>query len=376
MSEKIAIMPYVDYKGACDEIRDILVSRDLIKSGELRGKVRAVYERGIEVGGGNGECNHQVYDLSHTNSLDVHLKSKIERPTSEQIALFNGDNIVFVPDDVEHIAGITRAEYLSFEIAESMTVKTLNLVMPIRFGIFGTRLVYLYYVWEEDIDMAKSALESMGIDVSSMTGEGWFALNETTVEPITEEDRKAVELSATYECVVPYGDYWDSLFDFRRNENAVDMITEGRAGYAVLLTSDTLCENDIAVRTPNLFVISHTDESGLHIDGREDETEYQSIMYIDVQAPSFDAGITLYGCDFDGFWRELVFYSTYGYSNGITITATHCVNGIAITPADAFKKIETVYTNATIVSQSEDKVYISGLRHNTHIVVNIVEATE
>ena len=57
-------------------------------------------------------------------------------------------------------------------------------------------------------------------------------------------------------------------------------------------------------------------------------------------------------------------------SERLTIeVARYNVIGVTIAADNTIGTIETVYTNATIVSQSETEVYISGIRHDTHIVV-------
>lgn len=313
------------------------------------------------------------YDLSTDNMNHPWLKTRIPRPTEEQRSYFVDDNVVFVPDDVEHIAGIISCTYSTMPIAEGISIT------PLYFRI-GQNNINLYYVWEEDVEIAKMAFASMGVDTSGVTGEGWVIdLNDGTFKTLSEEELYQYGFNRAYWLTIPYGDYFDSLFNFSDyyGSEAADLIYS-RSEAFILHTKGTKMDKDIFIRDRGNYPCSFLDEngwsiydeSGVAIDGK---IEYDNVCYVNVEVIGNMNGYAhLEGrsWSWDGIFRE------YGTSIGLnsenkkascTLSRRYII-GLKLV-FEATDTISRVITNAEIVSQSEHEVYLSGVRHDTFIVV-------
>ena len=102
------------------------------------------------------------------------MKPKIERPTASQLAQFVDESIAFVSQDVEPIESAINIQYNAMPVTDELSLYVL-------YFKDGTRDFNAYYVWEEDVEMAKAAISSMGVDVTGVTGEGWQITTDTSV---------------------------------------------------------------------------------------------------------------------------------------------------------------------------------------------------
>ena len=308
-----------------------------------------------------GECEHEVYDLSVQASPDVRLKPKIEKPTDAQIDKFVNNSIALIADDVEALDGILALEYQVLPITD-------DIALPVVWFRTEMKDFRAYYVWQEDIEIGKMALASMGLDVSGITGEGWQLETDTGFRTLSVEELQQYDFYREDYYMIPYGDYYYSLFDISLyNKEPADIVAV-RDGY-VLETQDTLCEKDIYISHNPSRTVWVSSQDGMSVG--EGLTEYDDLMYIDLEivgdCPDHCVSVEGYAYNAGGN-RRTSFYSTLGNEyrkQKLTVTSGY---GIHLEAFDGFEFGE-IYTNATILEQSETEVYISGLRHNTHIIV-------
>ena len=317
-----------------------------------------------------GECNHEVYDLStgYNEKFSVRAKSIIARPTDEQIAQFVNGKIALITADVEHLYGICEASYKTMTISEGVTFTPLYIRN-------AAQSISMYYIWADEVTIAQAVVSSMGGDATAITGEGWYSMG-AVFEPVSDEVLQNINFEVMDMFVCPYGDYWYSLFDYyaddERKAPAAVVVKEGRYDNISLATADTLCKQDIIVKGKGMDNVGVIDkEHGMTIDGYDESREHDKIGYITCdfvgENPSlFHLEVTSFthlGMIYQAAWHQLS-------SERLTIeVARYNVIGVTIAADNTIGTIETVYTNATIVSQSETEVYISGIRHDTHIVV-------
>lgn len=319
-----------------------------------------------EGGSGTGECNHEVYDLSYDSAYYITLKPKIEKPTAAQSDSFVDGNIALITEDVERLQHIIHLEYFSDLLESGLPIPVVH-VRQERPSDFDA-----YYVWEEDVENAKAVLASAGADVSGVTGEGWQVANEMVVRTLTDEEVELFDLRILYYYSIPYNDYMNSLFNLRTyvGREPVDIVNGSHTSYFTLKTQGKLCEKDIYVRQDTYDDIS-VDEKDGYISLSSD-AHYHRLAYIDVVAVGeFDPGaITLEGHSYD-YYGNVVKQSFRTNLGGERTTDTIVVQDsiYGITIENSQGAIGAVYTNATIVSQSETEIYISGIRHDTHIVI-------
>ena len=326
------------------------------------------------------ECQHEVYDSQTDYVHGVYLKPKIARPTAEQASLLDDGYLAEVAQDVELILGITMLRYETMQISDSVSIALLNIRSTPR----PNYDISLHYVWEEDVEIAKMVFNSLGVDTSAVTGAGWQVLTGTAVRTISDEELRSIDFSVVDSLVTPHGDYWYSLFEFKVSDSkkAAGILKGLGGGKYALLAQDKLCDRDIVVNPYGYRNVDSFNKDGVSVDTIS--KEYDNICYIDVEiiggkgGSHFDVvnyAINQYGTvmDFE-IGSHLVVNSVDGK---IRYTASRGNSyGIAVkTTVSGQNKIKSVHTNATIVSQSDDEVYISGLRHNTHIVV-MAEAVE
>ena len=315
----------------------------------------------VDVPQTGGECNHEVYDLSVRTSPDVRLKPKIEKPTAAQIDKFVNNSIALIADDVEVLDGILALHYQVLPITD-------DIALPVVWFRTEMKDFRSYYVWQEDIEIAKMALSAMGSDVSGVTGEGWQLETETGFRTLSVEELQQYDFYREDYYMIPYGDYYYSLFDISLyNKEPADIVAV-RDGY-VLETQDTLCEKDIYISQNPSRTVWVSSQDGMSVG--EGLTEYDELMYIDLEivgdCPDHCVSVEGYAYNAGGD-RRTSFYSTLGNEyrkQKLTVTSGYGIH------LEAFAGFEfgEIYTNATILEQSETEVYISGLRHNTHITV-------
>ena len=313
---------------------------------------------------GGGECNHEVYDLSTDIFHTITPKAKIDRPTAEQIALFEDGNIILNLPDTEQIADIISIDYVTIPIAEGVTITPLYL----RVDKIGFRA---YYVWEEDVSTAKLTFESMGIDVSGITGEGWQFEDGASFKTLTEDELLDYDFRGIYPLFVPCDDYLDSLFNFYTADGR-EPTEIVRADNHALLTQNTVCETDILVKRTGYKLISITGADG---GGIGDIKDYDDLLYIDIDIIGNVSRYSDFTFEGKGFDYHGVTCTSYWINPNSekTSTVVHRRNNFGINLSCGGDYTFKVYTNANIVSQSEREVFISGLRHNTHIAI-VVEA--
>ena len=154
---------------------------------------------------------------------------------------------------------------------------------------------------------------------------------------------------------------------------------------SVLLTQGKLCENDIAVISNNEWRVYVVSEDG-HQEVQESFVEsenYGSIQVtfisdndIDFNNEHINVNQLTYPY-YDGS-HHTVYRSTYGTGDEVAFTTTRSKTyGIAVdlTWTEGLK-IADVYTNAEIIERTDTKLYVSGLRHDTHIVVKVEKTAE
>lgn len=309
----------------------------------------------------SGECDHEVYDLSFETSPDVTLKPKIEKPTASQIASFVNNNIALITDDVELLEGILYLEYQVMPIADGVE-------LPVVWFRSDLKDFAAYYVWQEDIEIAKIALSAMGADVSGVTGEGWQQETETGFRTLPVEELRWYDFHREDYYMIPYGDYYYSVFDFSLYEKEPADVVSVRDGY-VLETQDTLCKKDIYISNNPSRTVSVISQDGTTVE--EGVDEYDDLMYIDLEivgdCPDHCVYVEGYAYNYGGD-RKTSIYSVLGNDYRKQKLSVRGGYGITIRADNGFEFGE-IYTNATIVSQNENEVYISGLRHSTHITI-------
>lgn len=343
-----------------------------VKCGGMKMETDLVVEVAEQTG---GECNHEVYELpsNYENTARMILKRKVDRPTAEQSAKFVNNSLVFMTPDVENVFGITQFDYQIFEIAEGVSFPMLYFRVPLSLVN-----VSLYYIWEDDVDLAKMALSSFGIDASNITGEGWYAIDfvNGSVYVLTDTDFDLVDLTKFYPYIIPYGDYFDSLFDIYINSDGepADRLDTSHSMLS-FNTQNKLCNKDIFVNVGDASVTYNTSEDGEDLGGVE--IEYDRYYYIDVDVISNNMSkYDIQGWSFlnrGGTVQSFIFTL---YDKRTSVMALRWYTYGIIIRTYNNNKIGTVYTNANIISQTDDKVYITGLRHNTYIVIVDEETTE
>lgn len=311
---------------------------------------------------------YTAYDLSTEYLRSPCLKFKIPKPTETQQNLFVDAQIALIPQDVEHLYEIVRLDYAAIPIAEGISITPLYF----RYGD-----VHLYYVWENDVEIAKAAFAAMGMDTSGVTGEGWIVMADVA-RSLTEEEVASLNPFWLYDYVAPYGDYFDSLFTFRDRDtdefaDVID-ITNNRNSSRVLCTERTVTDRDIYVRDRGQVYVSVVDEDGNSVDGVNgvdgSDYEYDSVGYLNVEViGGLDSDITVncYALNGRGTFKEFTAFYFNGDKTSDSYTFSRCYTyGIKLSSPSPISRI---ITNAVVVSNDGSEAYISGLRHDTFIVI-------
>lgn len=331
-----------------------------------------------EQNGGVGECNHEGYDFAQS-SLQVRLKSKIEKPTEVQQAMFVDGDIALVSLDAERIWSTTEFYYKNIEFIPGLPVKPVTVrsrVIP-----FESNSVFFYYLWEDDVEILKAAVSSYGVDLSGF-GEGWYTIGgELGLIPCTQELLEGADFDEALLLAMPYGDYLYSIFDFYTSNDAkpAGIANVHYYGQAVLAlrTQDKLCESDIAIQ----LSVSSTDaydENGQSLSNFPAITRHANIGCVKIDAVSLnDTAGYGFGVEIDQrFWQF------NGQSNTLPLSFreknfiyTRNTYGIYINVSDGDYRLKDVLTNATIVSKQNNTAFISQLPNDTHVVLVVERIT-
>ena len=364
---------------------DVLLdlSGDSVTEETLQKGITAHNKSGEPIVGTNegGNSQYEIF-TAEANPIDnivgAVLKNKIVRPTAEQIAGFVDGNVVFIPSDSEWANDVVDCQYISLEVTEGVFVSFLSTRLKFAF-VSGT--ITLAYVWEEDVAIVAAALTSMGIDTSAVADEGWYVLGETAVAPA--EDGLFALPVASREYMYPYNDYFYSLFDYYADGKPTSLAFLIPAyGDVSIAAEGKACNENIALlKRPSKFgIYTFNDPDAVMNKGSYNSldfsysSEFADTVYVDVEIASNDDLV----CSIEHYIRNsttdkihrIVGGSTSSnhYSRILTHGAELSVS-VTLNKTDIYTNIAAVYTNATIVSQTETKVIVSGLRHNTHIVI-------
>ena len=317
----------------------------------------------------NVDGGYDAYDLSQGGINYAFLKPKIERPTASQLAQFVDGSIAFVSQDVEPIESAINIQYNAMPVTDELSLYILHFKD-------GTRDFNAYYVWEEDVEIAKAAIGSMGFDVTGVTGEGWQITTDTSVRTMTEEEVNGRSFGRMFSFIAPYNDYLYSLFNFVNYLEPADVIM--LENDHLLKTQDTVCQKNLVITDDGYERVRIWSISDDSVDYIADEKEYDKIMYIDTVAigdyPGYGLEISGHAHSYTGTYDNIMSFNHSISDFKTTICVQRFYNyGVTITNSST-ARIAAVHTNATIMSQSDTEVYISGLRHDTHIVIVMEES--
>lgn len=330
-------------------------------------------------------CNHETYGLSYTERMTIGLKRKIDKPTDEQVAEFVDGSLALIPSDVEVFWGKTSFNYIYEELPTGDTLSLLNIcIRPLI--MFSNHTVTLWYIWEDSINGVKAYLESEGVDSSVIGSEGWYRITENGLEALYDDDFYCGIALENIDVVFPYNDYLYSIFGFYRDGDKakpIDILGSVSSGIYpnttfVAETGGKLCDKDIAFVTGRTLGSDVYNEDGTLItDGiNRAEPHKDWINFNQVK-------VDIVGCQNPSFTIYQHYYTLTGsgpyeypqYLDGNTSNFLYTRGGTYGISVDSNRnhKIVGVYTNATIVTQDDNKVYVSGLPHNTYIVVMVEE---
>lgn len=322
----------------------------------------------------NVEGGYEAYDLSIDSSCTMSLKPRIDKPTEEQISQFVNGSIALISGDVEWIEDILDLNYITLQISEGVTA-------PMLYLRNGSANLQCYYVWGEDLEIIKAAAVHMGYDVTEVTGEGWQMVTEagTSLKTMTDEELSYYTFSRFFRFLIPYNDYAYSLFNITSDldREPADVVTVNDR-YA-LKTQDRVCSRDIFIRNEGYKHVHFLDKHAMNINGFDSIKEYDNLMYIDAVLVGSIAGneVSISGNAVSASGSEKQsFYDLLASERTTYTVQRQFTYGVTITNnSSATARIAAVHTNATIMSQSDTEVYITGLRHDTHIVVVTEEVT-
>ena len=341
------------------------------------------YEKAIvNVKGGSGESFKPSHLTIHTN-LMAYFKDKIEKPTFAQKLNFVDGRIFFDSDNSEQIIGCpVHSEYVETDIGDGTMFEAVNISFR---DVLGQRRNF-WYVWEDDVPYAPAVISQLGVDGSVVTKEGWYELivDGWVFHPVENaSDIRNVSFGA----VQPYGDYYYSLFDYKMSEdaeNATPYLISTRIGEKngiYLETKDKKCDMDIALLfSEKTFTVSqYRDLDVEHYYDAEFSTteEFVDAVYVDIDYDGVE-GLALQGDYYSlrpetgktleyyfGIMREPGTYRNVFSGGGTSM-------GIKLYFVEGSGRFSSIHTNATILSMSKEEVIITGLRHNTYILVKAV----
>ena len=338
----VSTLEYVIVDGCLNPIYDTFF---ISRNGKLAVKDFKEYKH-IDINVGDNE-NNEKYDSSSVAGVRVQLKPKIKKPTLWQRDFFVDNRIFFMPEAYNDL----------FIYAEGYYYDSLEMA--------GTLVTYLqlynyYYIWQEDVSVVKNVLSQLGLNTFSITSEGWYEIEQDVVQPLDVSTRWFDEI---YDVATPYGNYFDSLFEFYVypcDGLPADVIElpDGQ-NFIGLSTENTLCERDIVVKTNPLDSVDVYEKDSRNCTSKKEPKAY---TYIDIDISGL--GETYPICSYGLYEIHLGFLSDGKHA----FILSKKPESITL-KARGKGKIGKVYTNATIVEQSDYEVFISGIRHNTYISV-------
>ena len=408
MSEEILSIPNegVDTSDATAASEHILKGYTAYGSdGKVEGSIET-YNGEISEGGEiidpSGECSHEIYDGANSG-YSITVAKKVQRPTAEQIANFHeGVSIAYATPDNEYILSIAEASYLeNFEIISGLFVDAIYIRTAVT--SLNDSYVYLWYFWKESIDRIKAAYAQAGMEVPDFV-EGWYYYGDSTdpVIPLTDEYRYSLEFGRFMEFVLPYDNYFYSLFEYysadahQEGRKPAKMVIPDGSTHVPLMayrTEGKLCDTDIvspplnhARYTPSLCNEDDSRYEGPH-SARSEAFGIGNIQTTIITNVSAEARewVSIIGHGHDKSGETVNCY----LGHPLIMNGTHdsfdfnrdgvygiCVDleGSAISQGGNLR-IENIYTNAIIVEKTDGKVYMSGLPHTTYVVLTIKDVT-
>lgn len=317
---------------------------------------------------------------AYTVDTNVHayFKAKIDKPEVYQKQSFVNGRVTFAPYNIEMTHEAVSCEYMESDIGGGIVFEALYIKCVHQYG----QTVSLYYIWEDDIPYAPAVVSQLGIDGTQITKEGWYNVISSSQGGIAEPVDASIVVNDSFDQMLPYGDYFYSLFDYKArydSESAATLImnTTSHPPRGISLnTKDTRCETDIVALFRNKISVLTFDDPGGDLDFLSSSYEFADVIYLDAELVG---GQSQAYCSFN--ICSITRSGDSAYGGGFELSAESRKNNILLSHLGtagievqlSIGTISNIYTNATVVTRESNRAVISGLRHNTYIVVVVEE---